>query len=190
MSRKEVHSLALQLRYCYASNKRTKQPIRISLASLSGETRAVLDKVCGFPEQWEARAFSHSEQPLGEIFPERKDNLIYLTSDSEHTLEKLEDGKIYVIGGIVDRNRLKRAAIDRAEALGIKTAKLPITDHLELFTTKVLACNHVFDIILKVKENGNDWKQAMLDVLPLRKEAKSKSDDTTETVSGDEPTSM
>ena len=188
MSRKEVHSLALQLRYCYASNKRTKQPVRISLASLSGETRAVLDKVCGFPEQWEARAFSQSEQPLGEMFQERKDNLIYLTSDSEHTLDKLEDEKIYVIGGIVDRNRLRRAAIDQAESLGIKTAKLPITEHLELFTTKVLACNHVFDIILKVKENGNDWKQAMLDVLPHRKDAKSKCDVATETVRGAETT--
>jgi tRNA (guanine9-N1)-methyltransferase len=177
MSKMEVQCLALQLRYCYASNKQATLPVRLSIASLSGETRSVLDKVCGFPQQWEARAFSHSENSVEEMHSERKDKLIYLTSDSENTLQKLENDKIYVIGGIVDRNRLKRAAIGRAESLGITTAKLPISEHLELVTTKVLACNHVFEILLKVKENGNDWKQAMLDVLPHRKDAKSKSDD-------------
>jgi tRNA (guanine9-N1)-methyltransferase len=101
---------------------------------------------------------------------------VYLTSDSEHTLQRLEDDKIYVIGGIVDRNRLKRAAISKAESAGIATAKLPITDYLQLVTTKVLTCNHVFEILLKYRENGNDWKKAMLDVLPNRKDVKAKDD--------------
>jgi Trm5-related predicted tRNA methylase len=33
-------------------------------------------------------------------------NVVYLTSDSATTLQVLEDDKINVIGGIVDRNRL------------------------------------------------------------------------------------
>jgi tRNA (guanine9-N1)-methyltransferase len=86
----------------------------------------------------------------------------------------LEDDKVYIIGGIVDRNRLKRAAISRAEELGIATAKLPITDYLSMATTKVLTCNHVFEILLKYRERGNDWKKAFLDVLPVRKDAKEK----------------
>jgi hypothetical protein len=33
-----------------------------------------------------------------------------------------------------------------------------------------------FEILLKYRENGNDWKKAMLDVLPNRKDVKAKDD--------------
>ena len=82
----------------------------------------------------------------------------------------MEDDKVYMIGGIVDRNRLKRATIDKAESLSIATAKLPMGKHLKLFVTKALTCNHVFEILLKYRANGNDWKKAMIDVLPARKD--------------------
>ena len=96
---------------------------------------------------------------------------VYLTSDSENVLQQLDNSKIYIIGGIVDRNRLKGVTFEKAQRLGIQTAKLPISQYLNLFTTKVLVCNHVFEILLKCKENGYDWKKAMLDVLPARKDA-------------------
>ena len=101
--------------------------------------------------------------------------IVYLTSDSPTTLEHLEDGTVYVIGGIVDRNRLKRFAIDRAETeLHSETAKLPLQEYLSannisMATTKVLTVNHVFDILLKYRQHGNDWNQAFRDVLPSRK---------------------
>jgi tRNA (guanine9-N1)-methyltransferase len=60
---------------------------------------------------------------------------------------------------------------------------LPIDEHLKLFATKVLTCNHVFEILLKYRENGNDWKKAMLQILPKRKEAEdigNKDDDVAE----------
>jgi tRNA (guanine9-N1)-methyltransferase len=100
--------------------------------------------------------------------------LVYLTSDSPNVLDDLDNDKVYVIGGIVDRNRLKRATIDRAKELGIATARLPITQHLQLFTSKVLTCNHVFGILLKYRDCGNDWKKAMLEVLPKRKDIQGK----------------
>lgn len=37
----------------------------------------------------------------------RKEDVIYLTADTDDTIEELEDGKVYVLGGIVDRNRHK-----------------------------------------------------------------------------------
>eukprot|EP00521_Asterionellopsis_glacialis_P021251 CAMPEP_0195335218 /NCGR_PEP_ID=MMETSP0708-20121125/15398_1 /TAXON_ID=33640 /ORGANISM="Asterionellopsis glacialis, Strain CCMP134" /LENGTH=147 /DNA_ID=CAMNT_0040405437 /DNA_START=92 /DNA_END=535 /DNA_ORIENTATION=- len=135
-----------------------------------------LAKIAGFPDQWYARNFSCSDQSLVQMHPKRE-QIVYLTSDSENVLETLDDSKIYVIGGIVDRNRLVRAAADRAESFGITTAKLPITQYLHLFTTKVLTCNHVFEILLKFKET-NDWKKAMLAVLPHRKDVRPIEDDS------------
>jgi hypothetical protein len=34
-------------------------------------------------------------------------DVVYLTPDTDETLDELEEGKLYVIGGIVDRNRHK-----------------------------------------------------------------------------------
>ena len=170
MLEREIKSLGSQLRFCYSSNKQAKYPVKAKVTSLSGETLACLNNVSGF-ELWHTRAFETTDKGVIDAYPD-KSQLVYLTSDSENTLEKLEDGKVYIIGGIVDRNRLKCATIDRAKKLGIATAKLPITDHLSFAAPKVLTVNHVFEILLRLREHGNDWKKALLSVLPERKDAK------------------
>lgn len=172
MTEREVNSLASQIRYCYATNKKADHPVKVTVSSLRGETFNHLQNVSGF-EHWTHRGFHHTAKSVEEAYPE-KSKLVYLTSDSDTVLEKLEDYHVYIIGGIVDRNRLKRAAIDRAEALGIATARLPIDNYFSMVTTKVLTCNHVFDILIKFRQNGDDWKKAFLDVLPVRKAATEK----------------
>ena len=175
MSAKELNSLASQIRYCYASNKRANHPVHVKVTSLGGATFGHLQHVSGF-DQWHHRAFEHTDKSVEEAYPD-KSKLVYLTSDSDTVLNGLEEDKIYIIGGIVDRNRLKRAAFDRAKSLGIATAKLPISEYLNMVTTKVLAVNHVFEILLKHRECGNDWKKAFLDVLPTRKDVTPKDSD-------------
>jgi tRNA (guanine9-N1)-methyltransferase len=170
MTEKEVKSLAQQIRYCYAQNKRSSHPCRLIVANLRGKTLEQLQKESGFPHHWTSRGFECSDKSLMETFPNVKtQSVVYLTSDSDNVLEQLNDDTVYVIGGIVDRNRLKRAAITQAESLELKTAKLPIDQNIKLSATKVLTCNHVFQILLKYREHGNDWKKALLEVLPQRK---------------------
>ncbi len=171
MTIKEIGSLSNQIRYCYSVNKKSKHPLHLSVSSLSGQTYENLCKVEGFPDNWKDRAFQCSEQSLTEMHTD-KDKIVYLTSDSENVLHELDDSKIYVIGGIVDRNRLKCAAINKANELGVQTARLPIDEHLKLCSTKVLTCNHVFEILQKFKDH-KDWKKALLEVLPARKDASS-----------------
>lgn len=173
MMKQEINSLSSQIRYCYAANKRAKHPVHAKATSIGGSTLERLEKVSGF-DSWKNRAFDCTPQDLVEAYGNDKSKLVYLTSDSENTLEELEDGKVYIIGGIVDRNRLQRAAINRAEELGIATARLPISDYLNMVSTKVLTCNHVFEILLKYRDNDGNWKGAFLDVLPSRKDAKEK----------------
>jgi Trm5-related predicted tRNA methylase len=105
--------------------------------------------------------------------------LVYLTGDSANTISTLDNNTTYIIGGIVDRNRLKRAAINRAEKLNIPTARLPLDENLDFKgSTRVLTCNHVFEILLKFRENRyEDWKGAILSVLPGRKEVQAKDSD-------------
>lgn len=172
MMEREICSLAQQLRYCYAYNKKATTPCRVGVTSLmeGSETLTRLQKEMGFHE-WGNRLFTCTSQSLEEYYSKDISKVVYLTSDSETILKTLEDDKIYVIGGIVDRNRLKRVAVNRAEALGVSTAKLPLGDHLaQMASTPVLACNHVFNILIKTREYGNDWSKALEEILPTRKE--------------------
>lgn len=59
----------------------------------------------------------------------------------------------------------------------IQHGRLPIGEHLDMKSRKVLAINHVFEIILHVC-NGMSWKDAMLQVLPQRKGAVAKEPPT------------
>ena len=93
---------------------------------------------------------------LPRSLPKSKDQLCYLTSDSENVLHKLRDDMVYIIGGIVDRNRCKNATLDYANAFGIPHAKLPIEEYLHMTTTKVLTCNHVFEILLKYYQHSRE----------------------------------
>ena len=94
--------------------------------------------------------------------------LVYLTSDSPDTLTELKPYSTYIIGGIVDRNRHKGICYKRAMDRGVKTAKLPIGDYMQMNSRFVLATNHVSEIMLRWMELG-DWGKAFLRVIPKRK---------------------
>jgi tRNA (guanine9-N1)-methyltransferase len=171
MTAKEINSLALQIRYCYSTNKRSPRPIQLTATSLEQATLDHLHRVNGF-EEWSNWAFAVTANSLEDYFQNRKEDLVYLTSDSETTLTTLDSNKVYVIGGLVDRNRYKRITIDRATALGIATARLPLDEHLSaMASTRVLTTNHVFALLLKHREHNGCWKKALAEVLPHRKEA-------------------
>jgi tRNA (guanine9-N1)-methyltransferase len=183
MTAKEINSLALQIRYCYSANKRNAHPCQLAATSVGGGTLEHLKKVNGFDE-WSNWAFTVTPDSLEQHYQCNLDKVVYLTSDSETVLETLDDSKIYVIGGIVDRNRLKRAAFDRSVTVGVATARLPIDEHLqEMASTRVLTCNHVFELLLKYREHGRDWKKALLEVLPNRKDAKFLDEDVSNVAS-------
>ena len=124
------------------------------------------------------------KQPYPKLRPNHK--FVYLTGDSPNTLSTLDNNTTYIIGGIVDRNRLKRAAIDRAQSissndqssLNITTARLPLDENCDFKgSTRILTCNHVFEILQKYRENGyKDWGKAIMEVLPCRKDVDEKED--------------
>lgn len=109
--------------------------------------------------------------PLPDPAPEPNEaykDIVYLSSDSPYTLERLEPYTSYVIGGIVDKNREKGLCYKRARERGIRTAKLPIGQYMVMQSRTVLATNHVVEIMLKWLEY-EDWGKAFLSVIPKRK---------------------
>ena len=49
----------------------------------------------------------------------------------------VDPSKIYILGGLVDRNRHKGICYKRATEAGVATARLPITQHMKLHTSAV-----------------------------------------------------
>ncbi|KAK7428732.1 tRNA (guanine(9)-N(1))-methyltransferase [Neonectria magnoliae] len=109
--------------------------------------------------------------PITGLEPEPREeykDVVYLSSDSPYTLERLEPNTSYVIGGLVDKNREKGLCYKRARAMGIRTARLPIGEYMEMQSRSVLATNHVVEIMLKWLQYEN-WGDAFLSVIPKRK---------------------
>ena len=168
MSEKELKSLTRQLAYCYSAMRKAVErgqvPMKVSVTGLDDVVKGMLDVTS---QNWASWPITMTDMRL-ERFHER-DRLVYLSHDSENVLEELNETDVYVIGGIVDRGRLKRATIDKASRLNIRTARLNLDCNLSLeHGTKVLTVNHCVEILVH-RANGMGWKEAYLKVLPERK---------------------
>ncbi|POM69072.1 RNA (guanine-9-)-methyltransferase domain containing hypothetical protein [Phytophthora palmivora] len=171
MTEKEKKSLSQQIMFSYGVNRRSRTPMNAYITSLHGDIRKNLEKISGFHE-WQA--FTGSSKSYMDLF--KKDSLVYLTADSPNTISKLSRDKVYIIGGIVDRNRLKGITYEKAVEEGIETAKLPLDAVVEMGSaTRVLTVNHVFEILAQFSE-VKDWAQATLSTLPSRKGAHLKQE--------------
>ena len=102
------------------------------------------------------------------------EEVVYLTSESPDTLTELKPYSTYIVGGLVDRNRHKGICYKRAMDRGVKTAKLPIGDYMQMASRFVLATNHVSEIMVRWLELG-DWGEAFVRVVPKRKGGVLKS---------------
>jgi len=161
-----LRSLTQQIMYAYGVNKRSSKPCHMYITGLGNKTWAQLGKT--HPENWQATTL-HRE-PYEEVVTDKK--LVYLTADSPNTITSLDTNCAYIIGGIVDRNRLKGITYKKALEANIETAKLPLDDCIKMMgnsKTKVLTVNHVFEILLKFAESES-WVNAFQTTLPDRKD--------------------
>ena len=102
---KEITSLGAQLTRCYSFNRKAPRRVNLSLTSVNKRLLHRLQVMHGE----RIKSWKHiriSSEPY-EIEEDKKDNMIYLSSDSADTIHELEEGKTYIIGGIVDKNRHK-----------------------------------------------------------------------------------
>lgn len=167
-SERDLNSLSQQIMFCYSLNKKSTNPTQLFLTGVGERLRNQLCKVEA--NHWMGVTIDSKE--FTDIGLTKQ--LVYLTSDADETLEFLDPDSAYVIGGIVDRNRLKGITHRKATEQGIKTAKLPIKEYCTIKSTPVLTVNHVFDILLSFSKCGS-WGDAFKSILPQRKEVSSKA---------------
>ncbi|XP_013876543.1 tRNA methyltransferase 10 homolog A [Austrofundulus limnaeus] len=161
---KDVRKLHKQIQRCYAENRRASHPVQFYLTSMGGQLQQSLDEKDKGWINW--KDITIKTEHYSEVLA--KDQLVYLTSDSPNVLEELDQQKAYVIGGLVDHNHHKGLTYERAKELGIEHAQLPLSSFVKMNSRKVLAVNHVFEIILAYLEKGS-WQEAFFTILPQRK---------------------
>uniref|UniRef100_A0A3P8T8V0 tRNA methyltransferase 10 homolog A n=1 Tax=Amphiprion percula TaxID=161767 RepID=A0A3P8T8V0_AMPPE len=171
---KDVRKLHKQIQRCYAENRRALHPVQFYLTSLGGQLKQSMDEKDKGWVNW--KGISIKTEHYSEVVA--KEDLLYLTSDSPNVLEELDQKKAYVIGGLVDHNHHKGITFERAKELGIEHAQLPLSSFVKMNSRKVLAVNHVFEIILAYLEKGS-WQEAFFTVLPQRKGAVAVDQDGT-----------
>lgn len=162
----ERTSLASQIVRCYSDNRKAVNYVGLAISSLNKGLLQRFDvSMKGQYKQWKDVDISQEEFEISET---EKNNCIYLSSDSSEVIEELQDNHTYIIGGIVDKGRYKNLCQDKAEKMGLRTARLPIDQYIKLSGRKVLTTNHVFELLLKWLQ-VKDWKVAFESVLPQRK---------------------
>jgi tRNA (guanine9-N1)-methyltransferase len=126
-----------QFSFCYNANRKSSTPCHVHITSFGGKTKKDIEGKFEY-QKWKNVVVD--EKPYIDLFDRTK--LVYLTADSTNVLEDLNPEHYYIIGAIVDHNRLKNATKLLADQQGIATARLPIDEHLKLSTRKVLTINH------------------------------------------------
>ncbi|KAK1796962.1 hypothetical protein P4O66_008360 [Electrophorus voltai] len=163
---KDVKKLHKQIQRCYAENRRAAHPVQFYITSHGGQLKQNMDEINKGWVNW--KDIHIKPEHFHEVLS--KEDLVYLTSDSPNVLQELDETKAYVIGGLVDHNHHKGISLERAKELGIAHAQLPLGSFVKMNSRKVLAVNHVFEILLAYLEK-HDWQEAFFTVLPQRKGA-------------------
>jgi len=161
MSDQDLTKLGKQVAWCYKVNRRCEHPVQYHLCGMTQNLRNHLDPT---HPNWDV----HYHDSL-EITPSGpSSNIVYLTAESDYVLDTLEPGLVYVIGGLVDHNHQKGYCHQLAEKQQLRTARLPLSENVDMKTRRVLTVNHVFEILLAYRST-QDWKSAILKVLPEKK---------------------
>ena len=147
-------SLAQQIMQSYGYNKASEKPVHMYVTGISAKFKEHLDKLN--THAWMGATFVQEDDyfdlpyfKVGTASEGVQKQLVYLSSDADEVLDELDERCAYIIGGIVDRNKHKGIAHNKAVRQGVRTVKLPITEHLKLHATHVLTVNHVFQLLLE-----------------------------------------
>lgn len=161
MMLKDIKKLHKQIQRCYAENRRALHPVQFYLTSHGGQLKKNMDENDKGWVNW--KDIHIKPEHYSEFI--KKEDLIYLTSDSPNVLKELDESKAYVIGGLVDHNHHKCLRLfwnTWKQETGKKPFSLSYPKGKELFPqTK---CVGILPMTRSLPELKVDWT-----VIPVRK---------------------
>lgn len=168
MTEREIRSMSVQVTRMYSAKRVCKYNVGLQVTPFNKRLKEQFDTRISQYKLW--KNIELTDKTLKEVIEssENPDQFVYFTADTDEVIEELEEGKTYVIGGIVDKNRHKNLCVNKAKELGMKVGKLPIGKYIQISGRQVLATSHVYEICCKWFEY-RDWEKAFNEVLPQRK---------------------
>jgi len=170
MTRRQLVSMVRTLSRCYGSNKRAEKPVRLVFSGVrpGSPTSELLQNLTGF-ENWGSEVVRIEEEPYFRLFPQSQ--LVYISPDGADLADEFDgEDAVFIIGGIVDGNRLTGKSRLKADLQGIPSVRLPIQEQVELKgLSAILAANQVLDIVL-ARRQGQNWVEALRGQIPDRKQ--------------------
>lgn len=164
MNDKELTSLSKQIQLTYAVLKASTVPFQLNLTSMDANNGVFprLEK-SGF-STWKAHFY---DKPYWEVFS----SVIVLSPDADEELEEVDPNATYVLGGLVDRTKLKKETLcealwDGKDAVS-RCLKLPIGRYGRPGCARVLNIDRVV-LLLTRRLEGVSWVDALEECLPQR----------------------
>ncbi|EPY36998.1 tRNA (guanine-N(1)-)-methyltransferase TRM10 [Strigomonas culicis] len=177
MTAADTKSTVKQVQYAYSALRRETFPFRPVLCSVGG-TEAADERDCAAQREVLRALVTHSgflaygplitEQHWSELFP--KEKIVFLSADSEEVLREIEPTTVYVVGAFVDHNKHKGLSYERARQHGVRTARLPLKESVDIGNRcKVLTINHLTEVLVRYMREGGGWAGAIEAALPVRR---------------------
>jgi len=153
--------------------------VQLYITSITGAVKDALERYQHGYQNWDAHC---TEKHWTEVFRDNDDgsklnsNIVYLTGDSSDVVPKCSEiqaanNGIFIIGGLIDHNRHKGLALERAQLHSVKHGQLPIGEYIRMCQRRILAIPHVFEIMLFAANGtiGDCWNDIFKKVIPSRK---------------------
>ena len=151
---------------CHSLQRKSENPLKLTITGINDEIKTFIEKRDG--EKW---LLDYTEKNYLDI--RDKEKFIYLSGDAEEEMTEFDPEKIYIIGGIVDHNKLKNITLEKSKKEKIKAVKFPIRKYVKLVGSPILTVNQSFEILLRLY-NKEGWEQTLLKSIPSRKAIKKE----------------
>lgn len=167
MSALSHRSLFKQIDLSTVANKRAARPLALTLTNFEPESRIGKLLASARADKWPVLL---EGRQAWEVYP--CENVVYLSPDATDVLTELDPGKIYCIGGLVDRSVSRNATLAHAASRGVsQTARLPLREYCPMHNN-ALNIDTVVKILLEFRSCGS-WKSALEAVVPHRRRVNS-----------------